>query len=1063
MNRLLGSLSEICAAHRLEKKYLIVPSYQVGRQIGDALAAAGSSWVNLYYATLPALAQEVAGPDLVNRGVRVISGPPLLFLIDRIFREFKDGGRLTYFGRVEATPGIIRALARSLFALRMAGLRSSSLNRSSFINRRKGEEMILLLRAYEEELERQRLLDLPGIYGLALNIVADRRPKREGAPPAAGETELYLALADRPLSAVEREFLQEIAGDSLILVPQEPVFGLVRPRRLWDVKPEPAPSSEAAAPSFSWLFAPQDAPPTPPGEKQPDIFSAIGPTNECREILRRLFADGVPFDTVEIIHPPGGTYPSIIYTLAAKSGLPVTLAEGVPVAFSAPGKVLSGLVEWLKHGYLVSDLCSLIEAGALALPDKEGGGPALTPFRASRYLKNAMIGWGKERYAERLRGLIREVGVSASCGPAAEEEFGSAENLAETASEIARLVAFIEEILGLFPGESAAGTLDFAALCRGAAAFVGKFSSVRSELDAEARGLLVSRLAEAAAGSAASLEPAAAFERLEGLAAGLSVGASGPEPGRLHVSSWRSGGFSGRPVTFVVGLDQGTFPGAGLQDPILLDEEKVKLSTSLPTSADYLRENLWAMAGMLAGLRGEANLSFSAYDIIEERPSFPSSIILQAARLRARDPSLDYSALGRLIPEARGFLPGESRVLDETDWWLGKLAPGGVLKDGTNAVKANFDLLSRGIFARDRRNRPIVGEFEGKIKIDAREVHPLHNPDIIVSASRLEQLARCPFAYLLKYVLEVSPPEEIDLDRARWLGAADRGSLLHEIFAGFMKALRRTGEKGGVRAAEHAPLMKRIADESIRRYRKEIPPPSEAVFEQERQEILQAAAVFLKTEEEREERGEPLLFEVSFGCGRARGRSSETGEDGSCEERLEEPAVLDFGAGRSLRLAGRIDRIDRVEAGLYRVIDYKTGSYAKFEEVERFGRGRALQPAVYALAAEQILRKLGIDEAPRIAASGFSFPTRKGEGKNVMIRGFDRDKSTSELREILGLLLGVLERGHFVVNPLGDNADCDYCDYGRVCGGTAAKDRAKAKKEANPEVFEIFEKLKGYE
>ncbi|OGD23033.1 MAG: hypothetical protein A2W03_04660 [Candidatus Aminicenantes bacterium RBG_16_63_16] len=1081
MNRLLSSLAEVCAEHPLDKKYLIVPSFQIGRQLGDGLAAAGASWVNLHYLTLPALAEQVAGPELAAKGTRVISGADALSLVDRIFGQHKDAGRLGYFGRVEATVGTIRALQASISALRMAGLKSGALDPSSFINETKGREVVLFMRSFEEELEKANLVDLPGVYELASKIVAACRKHRAGHRPGPEERELFIAFRERPLGAIERQFLLGIAGDNLVLLPQDPVFGLVRPRRLWDQKAAPAAAAPAApdagAPLFSWLFAAQDAPGMPPALLPAgaaiDIFSSVGPTNECREILRRLLAGGIPFDEVEIVHPPEPTYPSIMHALAAKSGLPIALADGLPVAFTAPGKAFFGLLEWLKHDYLVSDLCALIEAGAVALPRGDGA-PAISPLKASRYLKRAMIGWGRERYAERLRALLPESGNSAECSPDIDDELGQAPPPPETGPELRSLVAFIEEILALFPAAGDDGKLDYAPLCRGAADFVDRFSAVRGDLDAAARALLVSRLRAAAEFKAGTLKPTAVFERLENLADGMRVGASGPIPGSLHLSSWRTGGFSGRPVTFLVGLDQGTFPGAGIQDPVLLDEEREKISASLGTSAEALRENLWAMAGMLAGLRGRVTLSFSSYDIIEERPSFPSSLILQAARLLAGDRSLDYSALARLIPEAHGFLPGAPadtgasrsgavRAVDETDWWLANLAPGGVLKDGLDAVKENFDLLSRGIFAKERRDRPKVGEYEGKIRVDPGEVHPLHNRDIVVSASRLEQLARCPFGYFLRYVLEVSPPEGLERDQARWLGALDRGALLHDIFAGFMRAVKKSGEKGGVRAAKHAPVMKQVTDEVIRRYLADIPPPSECVFEQERKEIEQAAAVFLKSEEEREDRGEPLLFEVSFGCGKGRGGRAAAGG----EERLEEPAVLDFGGGRALRLAGRIDRVDRVGPGLYRVIDYKTGSYSKFEEVKRFGKGRALQPALYAVAAEQILRKLGIDRTPRIVSSGYCFPTHKGEGNDVMVVGFDPDKGgdkfKAELKELLGLLLGALENGHFVVNPLGEGTDCEYCDYGPVCGGTAAREAAKAKKDANPEVFELFEKLKDYD
>jgi hypothetical protein len=51
-----------------------------------------------------------------------------------------------------------------------------------------------------------------------------------------------------------------------------------------------------------------------------------------------------------------------------------------------------------------------------------------------------------------------------------------------------------------------------------------------------------------------------------------------------------------------------------------------------------------------------------------------------------------------------------------------------------------------------------------------------------------------------------------------------------------------------------------------------------------------------------------------------------------------------------------------------------------------------------------------------------------------------------------------------VANPgLGD-IDCEeFCDFARVCGGASARQRAKGKKDDNPDVFGIFERLKEYE
>jgi ATP-dependent helicase/nuclease subunit B len=1114
MSRSVEFLSRFCAQHRLENKHLIVPSYAVGHQLGEALTKEGGSWINLHYATLPSLARKTAAFALSARDTKLVSQSNALFLIDRVFRRLKAGKKLKYFGRVEATTGIVQAIRRSIFALRMAGWGSRGLKPNLFISDTKGEEIILMLREYEEDLEKEKLTDLPGLYILALKEVKKAQKKTAPIP----EAEFYLYLQGRPLEYLEAEFLKTLAGGNLVPVPSEPVYGLRPPPLLGLDAPLAPPAPPAAGPApktdaerLPWLFATAKAPP-PVRDNTIDIFSAIGPANECREILRRLVAEKTALDDVEIIHPPDSTYPSIMYALAAKSGLPMTYAEGIPLAFTAPGKAFNGLVEWLEHDYLVSDLCALIEAGVLKLPSGNGH-VALTPLKASRYLKSAMIGWGRERYVVRLQTLIRDADESVRASEV-EGEIERVEKYRENIREVESLVALIKDIMELVPGEVEGGKVDFAALCLGTASFVGKFAAIFGDLDAEARGLLQSRLDEAAAFKTAPLKRQAALEWLKDLAAGLRVGASGPAPGHLHLSSWRAGGFSGRPVTFVTGLDQGNFPGAGIQDPILLDEERERLNEVrkaplLRTTAESLRQSLWGMAAMLARLRGRLTLSYSAFDIIEERQSFPSSIVLQAARLGEGKPELDYSGLAKLIEErgggARGFLP-ETRVLDETDWWLGKLAPGGMLRDGMEAVKSNFDLLGRGIFGLERRERAAVGEFEGKIKIDPKEVHPLHNKDIMLSASRLEKLAKCPFGYLMRYVLEVRPPDELELDQSQWLNPLLRGTLLHDIFAEFMRELRserekrkgaerakakvevkrrgETGEGPAVRALQHGPLMRRITDEMIERYKEEIPPPSEAVFEQERKEIEEAAAIFLKAEEERESAGEPLLFEVSFGTGRrlvkkaARaGEKKGTVGNGETkekelreeedhgayevesEERMEEPAVLNLGEGRSVPIAGRIDRIDRLEDGRYRVIDYKTGSYKIYDDLDMFGKGRILQHALYAVAAEQILKKLGIDERAVVAESGYYFPTRKGEGNWVKPK-LDRQK----FNELVVELIGIIERGHFVANPGLSDIDCEqFCDYGRICGGASARERAKEKKDRNPDVFAIFDRLKDYE
>ena len=66
---------------------------------------------------------------------------------------------------------------------------------------------------------------------------------------------------------------------------------------------------------------------------------------------------------------------------------------------------------------------------------------------------------------------------------------------------------------------------------------------------------------------------------------------SGPQPGKIHVDNIHNGGHTGRPYTFIVGLDDSRFPGAGIQDPLLLDGERRAISDDLPTAAGRLQES----------------------------------------------------------------------------------------------------------------------------------------------------------------------------------------------------------------------------------------------------------------------------------------------------------------------------------------------------------------------------------------------------------------------------------------------------------------------------------------
>ncbi len=206
-------------SHVLEEKVFVVPSYRVGHQIGEALAAQGVSWVNLRFVPLPALANEVAGEALAERGFRQLTGAASLFLGERIFRELKNEGRLDYFDALEVGTGVVRAILRSLRALRMAGVSSDELKPEHFVNDIKGREVALFLKRYEEELERRKAVDLAALYETAVSILEGEQERGEGE-----EEPIYLCLREEALTRMERVFLEKLAGAALVLLGVAGVF-----------------------------------------------------------------------------------------------------------------------------------------------------------------------------------------------------------------------------------------------------------------------------------------------------------------------------------------------------------------------------------------------------------------------------------------------------------------------------------------------------------------------------------------------------------------------------------------------------------------------------------------------------------------------------------------------------------------------------------------------------------------------------------------------------------------------------------------------------------------------
>lgn len=974
---LLESLAAVCRGNPTAEKVLVVPAYQIGRQILEALASNSGGWLNLRLATPLALALDAAAARLGPAGDTLASDS----LREAILRTAYDATPKTFFP-AKPTAGLLAAIRNTIDGLRMAGVHSEDCTRLHAVDPLKWSDLAGILARYEQELTDAGGLDAPAIFRLAL----------QGNPPRGS---LFLIPESLRVVGLAREFLATFTRGGAVLLREDPVIGLEPPSgRL------AAPDRTTAASPLSFLFAPEVCPWDRPST---DIFAAVGERNECREALGRLLASGAPFDQTEILLADYGTYAPILDDLRRElGGLPMTFGSGLPAGRSGPARALSGLSRWIRDGFPEALLRRLAASADLKIPDGVSG------RRVARILRESQIGWGMNRYAQCLHGHCEELRQRLA---AADE---SRERRAARLEEAVTTSQWVLDILGLVPCEDA----PLAEFLRAAHAFLERHVAVRSEVDGLALAQLRNRLTEDGRYASQVVSVAEAMERILAVAESISVDAAGPRPGHLHVAGFREGGYAGRPVTFVLGLDDLRFPGPTMQDAILADPEQARLSPDLLTSGSRSQEKLYSLAECFARMRGHLTLSYAAFDLSDNRRRFPSSVLLQAHRLRTGDQAADYEALLQAIGSPIGFVSG-GFAMSPDDWWLTQIHEGGLLRDARTCVLQAFPNLARGSQAEDARSRPEATPHDGKVAPDP-ERDPRQNRNLVISASRLESYPACPRSYFLQYVLEVEPPDELKMEPGVWLDPMHRGSLLHEFYRRFLSGLAGTKERPDPHT--HLRRAEEILAGVIAEYKAMVPPPSEAVFNLEVDELKRSLKVFLQGEADHRSNNTPAYFEVSFGLGEVEGIA------------LADPVAIALPGG-TIHCRGKIDRMDRRPAAHeWEVWDYKTGSAWDYASSDYTAGGKQLQHAIYALAAQETLRRFA-DPKAKVVTSGYLFPTEKGRGEVFR-------RNPARVHEALTVIDGILDLirdGIFV----GREDKCKFCEYTALCGG-AVKDRRKA-------------------
>jgi len=356
---------------------------------------------------------------------------------------------------------------------------------------------------------------------------------------------------------------------------------------------------------------------------------------------------------------------------------------------------------------------------------------------------------------------------------------------------------------------------------------------------------------------------------------------------------------------FLLGVDDEQFPLVSQSPGLLTDEDRALLTArgmELAPSADLRLDREQTMA----------------YDILT-RPN--RLLTLSWPRQAGGGQKRPAVLLQRLEEMYGGLHRGEKDELCKL------MAPLPALELGARRMDGEIlDRLARQSGWEDIRQRVERAASAQRGSLSPAGVHDLYGSRIPLSASKMDKLKSCHFAYFCQYGLRAQPRRKAGLD------APETGTFVHYVLENVLKQ----GSKlpGGLKQLcdrDRKELMERYVEEYIRTKLgglEDQTPRFRYLFRR----LLKSVEIILQNvvEELQSGRFEPINFELGFGRGQ------------------ELPPIQIQAEDITLSISGFVDRIDGYEKDgrLYlRVVDYKTGR--KSFSLTDVWHGLSLQMLIY--------------------------------------------------------------------------------------------------------------------
>lgn len=981
-------IAEAKAGDPLQPVTVIVPTNYVGVSVRRLLARGelgplsprGRGIAGLHLLTVYRLAELLGAPALAGAGRRPVSTPVIAAAVRAVLGD--DPG---IFERVREHPATEEALVhahRELSEVRPEGLRTLA------ATSRRAADVVRIHQAVRRRLS--------GAWFEEADLMEAAVAAVRAGTTVAHDLGVVLVHLPQRLSLPAATLLREVAS--------------VRPVEVIAAYTGADDADRDIDSSLRRLGAvPPSEPPAPATATR--IISVSDPEEEVRSAVEQIVCAarrGIPLERMAVLYPAAEPYARVAHEQLEAARLPYNGRAVRPLSDRLAGRWLLDLLALPDSRYARPDVMGLLGSGRVV----DGRRQWVPSSMWERVSREAGIVRGRAEWAARLRRHADDLRARADAEESYEEprEWLVARRRRE-AEQADALRAFVTELFQQIDrGQQTTTWQELAAWCRDMLARYLDRQDRWPDVERDAAERVDGALDRLAGLDAVESDTdLGVFRRTLQLELDDDLGRVGQFGRGVLVGTMSSALGVDLDLVVVLGLAEGVLPTQPREDSLLSDAERQVVADQLPPRRDRVGVEHRHLLAALAASSGERVLVYPRGDQRRSIERAPSRWVLDSCEALGGERHLPADAdWFTTVASFSQRVTSANFPSTKQEYRLRALAgtgPRDLLSDtlvaGDTAMRLGFAL------AQGRGRDGLFTRFDGNVSSVA-DLVPSPTDGRPLSPTQLELWLSCPHAYLMRHVLRAEPvanPEELlEID------PMERGSLVHDVLERWL----REHLPGGIPRPDQPwpeaarALMRRLAEEACADAEARGVTGHRLLWQRDRKRILLDLERFVDHDDQRRAalRSTPIDAERPFGI------------PGSGTP----PIDIALPDGRTLRLRGRIDRLDKTEDGALLVTDYKTGrSRPDVTDGHPLGDGTKLQLGIYGLA---------VRNANEPVRAEYWFASTKGEFKRF---GFEL---TPEVESALGGALAVavrgIESGAFPLKPPEPGfrlrTECQFCD-----------------------------------